>query len=119
MIPALATAANVAAADRKLLSASSSARPEIPERDIFPAAGLADMVDRSLHASVGRLTAGLSPAALALAYLDWTAHIAVAPGKRIALVDKAVRKAIRLFEYMCRCGFEDGRMAPCIEPLPQ
>ena len=95
------------------------ARPETPERDSFPAAGLADMLDRSLHANIGRFTAGLSPAALALAYLDWAAHIAAAPGKRIGLVDKAARKSMRLFDYICRCSLEGGSTAHCIEPLPQ
>jgi polyhydroxyalkanoate synthase subunit PhaC len=111
--------ANAAGGGHKLPSAIPSAGPETAERDIFPAAGLADLVDRSLHANVGRLTAGLSPTALALAYFDWAAHIAAAPGKRVGLADKAVRKAKRLFEYMCRCGLEGGQASRCIEPLPQ
>jgi polyhydroxyalkanoate synthase len=114
-IPAPAKRANVAAAVRK----SPPVGAGLPERDSFPAAGLADMVDRMLHASVGRFTAGLSPAALALAYLDWAAHIAAAPGKRIGLADKASRKAMRLLDYMCRCALEGGRAARCIEPLQQ
>src|SRR5215468_861476 len=66
---------------------------EMPERDSFPAADLADMLDRSLHANIGRYTAGLSPAALMMAYFDWAAHIAAAPGKRYGLLDKAVRQS--------------------------
>ena len=92
---------------------------EMPERDSFPAAALADMLDRALHANIGRYTAGLSPAALIMAYFDWAAHIAAAPGKRTGLADKAVRKAMRLFDYVCRCGLEGGNAARCIEPLPQ
>ena len=42
---------------------------------------------------------GLSPAALAQAYLDWATHLANAPGKRMRLVDKAVRKAVRFANY--------------------
>ncbi|HMA72101.1 MAG TPA: alpha/beta fold hydrolase [Xanthobacteraceae bacterium] len=91
----------------------------MPERDSFPAAALADMLDRALHANIGRYTAGLSPAALIMAYFDWAAHIAAAPGKRTGLADKAVRKAMRLFDYVCRCGLEGGNAARCIEPLPQ
>jgi polyhydroxyalkanoate synthase len=89
------------------------------DSDIFPAADFADMVDRSLNANIGQFTAGLSPAALALAYFDWAAHISTEPGKRIALADKAARKSMRLFDYVCRCCLEGGSAAPCIEPLPQ
>jgi len=114
-MPAAAKPANVTGANRKLPPEG----PQMPDRDSFPAAALADTVDRSLHAGIGKFTAGLSPAALASAYLDWAAHLAAAPGKRIGLADKAVRKSMRLLEYMCRCGLAGGRAAPCIEPLPQ
>ena len=112
---ALAKPAAAPSVRRRLPPASA----EMPERDSFPAAGLADMLDRSLHANIGRFTAGLSPAALIMAYFDWVAHIAAAPGKRIGLADKAMRKSMRLFDYICRCGLEGGSAARCIEPLPQ
>jgi len=89
------------------------------DSDVFPAADFADMLDRSLHANMGKLTVGLSPAALALAYFDWATHIAAAPGKRVELAHKAVRKSIRLLDFLCRCCLEGGHTAPCIEPLPQ
>ncbi len=92
---------------------------EMHDSDIFPAADFADMLDRSLHASIGKFTVGLSPAALALAYFDWAIHIVAAPGKRIGLADKAVRKSIRFTDFVCRCGLQGGNAAPCIEPLPQ
>jgi len=95
------------------------AGPETFERDSFPAAALADLLDRSLHANIGKFTAGVSPAALALAYFDWAAHIAAAPGKRIGLADKAVRKSMRLLEFVYRCASAGGEAARCIEPLPQ
>ena len=62
---------------------------------------------------------GLSPAALGQAYLDWLTHLAFSPGKRLQLVDKAVRKAIRLSSYAYRCAMESGRAGQCIEPLLQ
>ena len=74
--------------------------------------------DRLLHAAMGRLTAGLSPAALALAYADWALHFAGAPGKQAQLVEKAVRKAIRLAIYAVQQASEP-ETPPCIEPLPQ
>jgi polyhydroxyalkanoate synthase len=79
----------------------------------------ADALDRSLHASVGRLTAGLSPAAMALAYLDWASHLAAAPGKHIELAALAARQSTRLLEYASQCRLVGDPPARCIEPLPQ
>jgi polyhydroxyalkanoate synthase len=89
------------------------------ERDSLAVTALADLTDRSLHAAVAHFTAGLSPAALAQAYLDWATHLANAPGKRMQLVDKAVRKAVRFANYAGRCAMQGGDAACCIEPLPQ
>lgn len=74
--------------------------------------------DRLLHASMARGTAGLSPAALWLAYADWAIHLTTSPGKRQQLVEKGVRKAIRFLTYALNLPSEPNR-APCIEPLPQ
>ena len=43
-----------------------------------------DSIDRLIHAHIGRATAGISPAALALAYVDWAVHLASSPGKQAA-----------------------------------
>jgi polyhydroxyalkanoate synthase len=75
-------------------------------------------LDRLLHASMARLTVGLSPAALWLAYADWAIHLATTPGKRQQLVEKSVRKAIRLLTYASHLPSEPN-CAPCIDPLPQ
>jgi len=83
----------------------------------LPVPGVAS-IDRLLRAGQGRLTYGLSPPALALAWADWALHLANAPGKRAELVQKAVRKAVRLWLYSLRsAGAAD--YPPCIEPLPQ
>jgi polyhydroxyalkanoate synthase subunit PhaC len=79
---------------------------------------VAEALDRSLHARIARSTAGLSPAALALAYLDWAMHLAAAPGTRLQLAEKAVRKTMRLFAYAGRCALPSNQPVP-IEPLPQ
>lgn len=42
-------------------------------------------LDRLLHASVGRFTLGLSPAALWLAYADWALHLAHAAAAQVVL----------------------------------
>jgi polyhydroxyalkanoate synthase len=113
-LPALAKPPTVPVEGRK----PPARRLPVSGRDSSPAPDLADTWDRSLHANIGKLTAGLSPAALALAYFDWASHIAVAPSKRIGLAGEAMRKSIELFNYICRCGLDDGRAAHCIEPPP-
>ena len=89
------------------------------ERDSYSVTALADISDRSLHAAIARFTGGLSPAALAHAYLDWATHLAYAPGKRLQLVDKAIRKGIRFGNYFGRYAVEGEDTECCIEPLPQ
>ena len=46
--------------------------------------GLADL-DRRLQAWRARLTGGVSPVALSLAYMDWLAHLAGMPGREAEL----------------------------------
>jgi poly[(R)-3-hydroxyalkanoate] polymerase subunit PhaC len=92
---------------------------EIDGRDSYAVTAVADIVDRSLHATIARFTLGLSPAALAKAYFDWATHLAVSPGKWMQLVDKASRKSMRLANYAIRSVTEGGKAPCCIEPLPQ
>jgi polyhydroxyalkanoate synthase len=98
--------------------APAAAPPMQEERDSFAVTAIADITDRSLHAAASRFTAGLSPSSLAQAYLDWLMHLIYSPGKRLQLVDKAVRKAVRFASYAARYALED-RGSCCIEPLPQ
>jgi polyhydroxyalkanoate synthase subunit PhaC len=88
-------------------------------RDSYAVTAFAEIVDRSLHATAARFTMGLSPAALAEAYLDWATHLAFSPGKKLQLIDKATRKAVRFANHACRCALEGGMAQYCIEPLPQ
>lgn len=76
------------------------------------------MMDRLTHAWLGRLTGGISPASLLQAYSDWGLHLVTSPGKQGQLVEKALRKAMRLGAYLPHAvsGME---CRPCIEPLPQ
>jgi polyhydroxyalkanoate synthase len=97
-------------------------RTALAERDSYVVTAFADIVDRSLHAAVAQVTAGLSPAALSHAYLDWATHLAFAPGKRFQLIDKALRKTVRLANYAWQCALHGGKEhppQPCVEPLPQ
>ncbi len=87
-------------------------------RDSYASTAFADVVDRSIHAATARFTAGLSPIALADAYLDWASHLAFLPGKRSQLVEKAWKKALRLARHAARRALQED-VEPCIVPLPQ
>jgi polyhydroxyalkanoate synthase subunit PhaC len=89
------------------------------DRDSYSVTALADITDRALHAATARFTAGVSPAAVAEAYLDWATHLAYAPGKRVQLMSKAIRKATRFANYVQRNVISGGNTEDCIEPLPQ
>jgi polyhydroxyalkanoate synthase len=89
------------------------------EHDPYGSEALSDVFDRALHASLARKTGGLSPAALAKAYWDWAAHLALAPGKQMRIADEAVRKGLRLSNYAVRCAWSLDQTASCIKPLPQ
>ena len=79
----------------------------------------ADIVDRTIHYAVSRLTLGLSPAAIAEAYFDWLVHLAAAPGKQSQLWQKGLRKWMRLGHFIATCASSGGKGECCIEPLPQ
>jgi hypothetical protein len=59
------------------------------DEDFDAPALMALEADRMAHAYSARATAGLSPAALALAFGDWAMHLAAAPGKQTELARKA------------------------------
>lgn len=74
--------------------------------------------DRILHATAARITGGISPAALNLAYTDWGQNLLLSPDKQVELVGKAAAKWTRFLEY-CPRACSDPHCAICIEPLPQ
>lgn len=75
-------------------------------------------IDKSLHAAMSKLTAGLSPSALMAAYADWAVHLASSPGKQSQLIEKAARKSFRLAGLNNSPTEPNGENEPCIEPLP-
>lgn len=77
-----------------------------------------DMVNRSLHAAIARMTGGISPAAVCEAYLDWASHLAFNPGKTLQLLDKALRRSVRFSQYMRQCGLLGPHSENCVHPLP-
>lgn len=80
---------------------------------------LRDTLDHLSHAGLARLTSGVSPAAVADAYMDWAANLAISPGKQIELATKAARKWARVWQFAVHCALEGGKGELCIEPLPQ
>ncbi|EIM28874.1 PHA/PHB synthase family protein [Microvirga lotononidis] len=80
---------------------------------------LRDALDHSAHAGLAYLTAGLSPAAIIDAFMDWGVHLAISPGKQVELATKAARKWVRLTQYASRRAIDAGAAEPCIQPLPQ
>ncbi|MHB2169984.1 PHA/PHB synthase family protein [Alsobacter sp. R-9] len=91
------------------------AEPPPPERE----AARESEIDQRVHGWMARLTNGLSPAALMAAYLDWAVHLSASPGKQAELVEKAMRKWARLFEWLARRAVQGGATRPSIEPLAQ
>src|SRR3712207_707290 len=55
---------------------------------------LRDALDHIAHASLAGLTGGLSPAAIAAAFMDWAVHLAISPGKQAELAAKGDRKSV-------------------------
>ena len=80
----------------------------------------AEVLDRSLHYSMSRVTSGLSPMALAETYFDWLVQLSLSPGKQFQLWQKGLRKSTRLANHLAHCMAQFGHSAePLICPLPQ
>ena len=97
--------------------------PPVPQaepstRDTDPAHAMNYALDRTFKAGLARLTAGITPAGLASTYFEWLAHLMLSPGKQLELLEKLVRKQVRLLRYSSQAPF-NADPACCIEPLPQ
>ena len=75
------------------------------ERDSYASTAFQEILDKAVHATAARFTAGLSPGALAAANADWAWHLATAPGKQFQLLEKAAKKTARLANYADRPSF--------------
>ena len=122
----VAVAKKEAAADARSLSKADDTRAAKPtlmpvfdhEQDADIQLVSPETLDRLTHAVLGHMTFGLSPAALAQAYADWQQHLAIAPGKQGRLVQKAIRKALRLARHMAERAV-DPHCEACIGTLAQ
>lgn len=104
------------------LHGAAAAAPEA----VHPVAAAEDRVlhephdaDRAFHAMLAQLTGGLSPTALAMAWLDWAAHLTSAPAKRLDIARDAVQRTRRLVNYAVAASSSKDPPAPLITPLPQ
>src|SRR4051794_31891205 len=55
--------------------------------------------DRAFHALLARLTGGISPVALSLAYLDWAAHLVTAPERQMQIATDAAQRLRQLVDH--------------------
>ena len=75
-------------------------------------------IDRLVRASLAGLTLGISPTSAMLTYLDWLSSLQLSPGTQAHLLQKAMKKHLRLLAWANHSAF-DPNATPCIEPLPQ
>jgi len=85
-------------------------------RDLDAEVTFRSALDRMLRASIGRVTMGISPVALAQAYQDWILHMAMSPGMQLDLTQKTIRKLAQLTIYARRAAV-DSDTGPYVQPL--
>lgn len=102
---------------RRVEQQPSAVRLEAPQAAPFPI--FTESADRLMHAIQGRMTSGLSPASMVLAYLDWLVHLMNSPGKVGELAQNAAAKSLPLARYAQASMFGLRDLDPFIEPLAQ
>jgi len=75
--------------------------------------------DRAVHALLARLTAGISPIALSLAFIDWASHLASAPQRQMEIAEDGLRNASQLFETALHYFSPGQGPWSLIKPAPQ
>jgi polyhydroxyalkanoate synthase len=75
--------------------------------------------DRTFHAMLARLTGGISPVALSLAYIDWASHLASAPQRQMEISQTAVRNAKQFLETALHWFSSNQGPLSLIKPQPQ
>jgi polyhydroxyalkanoate synthase subunit PhaC len=87
-----------------------------PSTEVQPEA---NDVDRAFHATLARLTGGISPVALSLAYIDWASHLMAAPQRQMQIVHDAMRNANGLLQATLHFASPDQKPWSIIRPQPQ
>src|ERR1700692_2086942 len=75
--------------------------------------------DRALHALAARLTSGVSPVALSLAFIDWASHLAAAPQRRMEIAQEGMRNAAGFLETALHFFSPGQGPGSLIKPKPQ
>ena len=75
--------------------------------------------DRAFHAMLARLTGGLSPVALSLAYMDWASHLAAAPQRQMEISQDALRGARQFLDAALHGFSRQNGPWSLIKPKPQ
>src|ERR1700682_5129641 len=75
--------------------------------------------DRAFHAMLARLTGGISPVALSLAYIDWASHLAAAPQRQMAIAQDALQSTNKFLEAVPHCFSPVQEPWSLIKPPPQ
>ena len=104
------------AAGPEASTASSEKHVEIPAAaDPLPASEPYPL-DRAFHAMLARFTGGISPLALSLAWLDWSAHLAAAPQRQMEISRNILRDAGRLAEAAAHAASPEQKPWSVIQP---
>jgi polyhydroxyalkanoate synthase len=75
-----------------------------------------DPMDLPLKLWLARLTNGISPASVTLAYADWLSHLISSPSKQSQLASSAARSGLQWMNFAAQNWH--GECAPCITPAP-
>ena len=93
--PAQALSANSAAEASTTILETTPEKPvvanSLPASEPYP-------LDRAFHAMLARFTGGISPVALTLAWLDWSAHLAAAPERQMQMFRSGLRDTGRFLQ---------------------
>ncbi|WP_239002729.1 PHA/PHB synthase family protein [Rhodovastum atsumiense] len=92
------------------------ARRMPPRAAVADRAGLPglDIFDRMVRAIQARMTQGISPTAVASAWMDWIVHLASAPGKQLALSARASQAMLRHGMWLAHAAL--GPVEPLVAP---
>ena len=96
----------------------AKALPE-PQTAPAPQETEANQADRAFHAMLARLSGGISPVALLLAYTDWLSHLATSPQRQIEMSRQAATDAKKLVDAAQRSFSPKQAPWELIKPQPR
>ncbi len=80
-------------------------------------ASAAQAIDLPLKLRLARLTNGVSPGSVSMAFADWANHLLASPAKQTELGQSALQKWLLWLQYGHHAW--QGECPVCVEPLPQ